>query len=127
MAGARPGPQVGLAEPGRPPHHGSMGHVHTGSVFGIRELTDQERAAVRDELAWLETDLLRRRKRLAYWTMRKAQAETMPNIPEQLRQDTFYFHARAQELVASGERLRAYLIVELQDQPDRLAAYHYAH
>ncbi|WP_037078449.1 hypothetical protein [Rhizobium sp. CCGE 510] len=104
-----------------------MTKVFTGSVFGIRELTDKQREATRRELAWLETDLIRRRKRLAYWSMRKAQAETMPGIPEELREGAFYFHARAQELVASGERLRAYLVAELQDQPEHLPAYHYAH
>lgn len=109
-----------------PPHHGVMSNIYTGSVLGIRELTEQQRAETRAELAWLETDLVRRRKRLAYWTMRKAQAETM-DIPETLRCDTLHFHARATQLVASGERLRAYLVAELQDQPDHRPAYHYAH
>lgn len=40
--------------------------------------------------------------------------ETMPHIREELRQSAFYFHARAEELVNSGERLRAYLVAELQ-------------
>ncbi|MBY2985663.1 hypothetical protein [Rhizobium leguminosarum] len=104
-----------------------MTKVYTGSVFEIRELTDQQRAEVRDELTWLETDLIRRRKRLAYWTMRKGQAETIPGLSEELRQSAFYFHARAEELVNSGERLRANLIAELQDQPEHLPAYHHAH
>jgi len=93
----------------------------------MRELSDTQRRNAREELAWLETDLLRRRKRLAYWTLRKTQAETLPGIREELRQSAFYFHARAQELVASGERLRAYLVIELQEQPDHQPAYHYAH
>ncbi|MER9338091.1 hypothetical protein NKJ06_29700 [Mesorhizobium sp. M0293] len=104
-----------------------MTKVHTGSVFGIRELTEEQRAKTRNELEWLETDLIRRRKRLAYWTMRKTQAETTTHIPEHLHQGIFHFHARAQDLVNSGERLRAYLMVELQDQPEHLAAYHYQH
>ncbi|ABC90757.1 hypothetical protein RHE_CH01972 [Rhizobium etli CFN 42] len=104
-----------------------MTKVYTGSVFGIRELTDKQREAARDELAWLEGDLIRRRKRLAYWALRKHQADTLPNIREELRQSAIYFHARAQELVNSGERLRAYLVAELQDQPEHLPAYHYAH
>lgn len=104
-----------------------MEKVFTGSVLGIREFTEQERAAARDKLTWLETDLLRRRKRLAYWAMRKAQAETLPDIPEDLRRSTLHFHARAQALVASGEKLRAYLVVELQEQPEHQPAYHYAH
>jgi len=104
-----------------------MTKVYTGSVFGIRELTEKQREAARKELAWLETDLVRRRKRLAYWSMRKAQAEAMPGIREELRQSAFYFHARSQELVNSGERLRAYLLVELQDQPEHQSAYHYVH
>lgn len=103
-----------------------MSTVYTGSVFGIREITERERDATRKELEWLETDLIRRRKRLAYWIMRKAQAETM-DIPEALRNDTLHFHDRAVALVASGERLRAYLVAELQDQPQHLPAYHYAH
>lgn len=104
-----------------------MTKVYTGSVFGIRELTEKQRDATRNELAWLEIDLIRRRKRLAYWSMRKTQAETMPGIREELRQSAFHFYARAQELVNSGERLRAYLVAELQDQPEHLPAYHYAH
>lgn len=104
----------------------SMSTVYTGSVWGIRELTERQRDTTRKELEWLETDLIRRRKRLAYWTMRKAQAETM-DIPDELRSATLHFHARATELVASGERLRAYLVVQLQDQPEHLPAYHHAH
>jgi hypothetical protein len=104
-----------------------MTQVYTGSILGIREMTEKQRDAARKELAWLETDLIRRRKRLAYWSMRKTQAETIPGIREELCQSAFYFHARAQELVNSGERLRAYLVAELQDQPEHLPAYHYAH
>lgn len=104
-----------------------MEKFHTGSIIGVPELTDKERATARGRLAWLEADLVRRRKRLAYWAMRKAQAETLPDIPETLRQSAFHFHARAQALVASGERLRAYLVVELQEQPEHQPAYHYVH
>ncbi len=104
-----------------------MSTVHTGSIFGIRELTEPERAAARDRLAWLENDLIRRRKRLAYWTLRKEQAETLPGIREELRRSAFHFHGRAQELVTSGERLRAFLVAELQDQPEHLPAYHFVH
>lgn len=104
-----------------------MTTVYTGSVLGIHAMSEEQRAKTRDELAWLETDLIRRRKRLAYWTFRKHQADTLPDIPEDLREGALYFHARAQELVNSGERLRAYLVVELQEQPEHLPAYHYAH
>lgn len=104
-----------------------MEKIYTGSVLDVPELSQQERIAARDKLAWLEADLIRRRKRLAYWTMRKEQAETLPGIPEDLRQKTLHFHARAEKLVASGEKLRAYLIVELHEQPEHLPAYHYAH
>lgn len=104
-----------------------MTKVHTGSVFGIRELTEAQRAQTREELEWLEKDLIRRRKRLAYWTLRKTQAETIPGIPEELREGAFHFYGRAQDLVRSGEKLRAYLIADLQDQPDHLPAYHYEH
>ncbi|NSL25118.1 hypothetical protein G6M40_22840 [Agrobacterium tumefaciens] len=104
-----------------------MTTVYTGSVLGVREMSEEQRAKARAELAWLETDLIRRRKRLAYWTRRKQQAETLPDIPEDLREGAFYFHMRAQELVNSGERLRAYLVIELQEQPDHQPAYHHAH
>lgn len=90
-------------------------------------MSEEQREKSRAELAWLETDLIRRRKRLAYWTRRKHQAETLPDIPEDLRAGAFYFHMRAQELVNSGERLRAYLVIELQEQPDHQPAYHHAH
>jgi hypothetical protein len=119
--------EVELAECDNPPHHELMEKVFTGSVLGVRELTEQQRAAAREKLAWLESDLVRRRKRLAYWTMRKGQAETLPDIPEDLRRKTFHFHARAEALVASGEKLRAYLVAELQEQPEHQPAYHYAH
>lgn len=118
---------VKIAYLGGSPHHTDMKTIATGSVLGIRELTERQRNELRAALAWLETDLVRRRKRLAYWTMRKVHAETLPAIPERLRADTLHFHARSQELVASGERLRAYLVAELQDQPEHLPAYHYAH
>lgn len=127
MARAGTKPLIALAEWLRSSHHFCMTQVYTGSVLGIRELTDEQRAKTRKELEWLETDLTRRRKRLAYWTMRKTQADTLPHIREELRQSTYYFHARAQELVASGERLRAFLIAELQDQPEHQPTYHYAH
>ncbi|TPM21614.1 hypothetical protein [Mesorhizobium sp. B2-3-5] len=104
-----------------------MTKVYGGSVFAIRELTDEQRATTRKELEWLETDLIRRRKRLAYWTMRKTQAETTADIPKHLHEGIFHFHGRAEELVRSGEKLRAYLMVELQDQPEHVAAYHYQH
>lgn len=90
-------------------------------------MSEEQREKARAELAWLENDLIRRRKRLAYWTLRKHQAETMSDIPEDLREGAFYFHMRAQELVNSGERLRAYLVIELQEQPEHLPAYHHAH
>lgn len=90
-------------------------------------MSEEQRENARAELAWLENDLIRRRKRLAYWIRRKHQAETLPDIPEDLRESAFYFHMRAQELVNSGERLRAYLVIELQEQPEHLPAYHYAH
>lgn len=104
-----------------------MTKVYTGSVLGVRELTDEQRAQTRKELEELETDLVRQRKRLAYWAMHKQRAETLPDIPEKLRQSAFHFHERAQELVTSSERLRAYLIAELQEQPEHQPAYHYAH
>ncbi|NSZ04202.1 hypothetical protein G6M70_05790 [Agrobacterium tumefaciens] len=104
-----------------------MTTVYTGSVLGISVMSEERRDAARKELAWLENDLVRRRKRLAYWTRRKHQAETLPDIPEDLREGAFYFHMRSQELVNSGERLRAYLVIELQEQPDHLPAYHHAH
>ncbi|UIY31012.1 hypothetical protein LZK73_12055 [Neorhizobium galegae] len=68
-----------------------MTTVYTGSVFGIRELSEEQRETTRRELAWLETDLIRRRKRLAYWSLRKVQAETIPGIREELRQSAFHF------------------------------------
>ncbi|BCH05684.1 hypothetical protein MesoLj131b_76830 (plasmid) [Mesorhizobium sp. 131-2-5] len=104
-----------------------MAKVHRGSVFGIRELTEEQREKTRKALELLEKELIRCRKRLAYWTLRKTQAETMPGIPEDLRQGAFHFHALAQRQVTSTEKVRAYLIAELQGQPEHLPAYHYEH
>ena len=43
------------------------------------------------------------------------------------REGAFYFYEQSLKLISSGERLRAYLIAELQDQPEHRPAYHYAH
>lgn len=104
-----------------------MTKVHTGSVFGIRELTDEQRVRMRKELELLEKDLVRCRKRLAYWTKRKTQIETTQDIPEHLHAGVLHFHARAQELVTATEKVRAYLVADLQDQPEHRPAYHYEH
>ncbi|KAA6490823.1 hypothetical protein DXT98_01295 [Agrobacterium sp. ICMP 7243] len=104
-----------------------MTKVYTGSVLGIRALTEEQRAKTREELAWLETDLVRRRKKLVFWTECKARAEADPTMPPAKRDGAFYFFNEAQKLVASGEKLRAYLVAELQDQPEHQPAYHYAH
>lgn len=61
-----------------------MTTVYTGSVLGIQEMSDERRENARKGLA-LETDLIRRRKRLAYGTLRKPQPETLPGIREALR------------------------------------------
>ncbi|WHA39753.1 hypothetical protein [Agrobacterium larrymoorei] len=104
-----------------------MDKIYTGSVLDVPALSQPEREAARDRLALLEAELIRRRKRLAYWTMRKEQMATMPHISDDLGQKTVHFHARAAKLLASGEKLRAYLIVELQEQPEHLSSYHYGH
>ncbi|QND46977.1 hypothetical protein HB780_14665 [Rhizobium lusitanum] len=104
-----------------------MTKVYTGSVLGIRTLTEEQRAEVREELAWLETDLVRRRKKLAFWTECKARAEADPAMPQAKRDGALYFFKEAQKLIASGETLRAYLVAELQEQPEHQPAYHYAH
>ncbi len=119
--------EVELVQGNNLPHHQVIEKIDIGSVLDVPELSRQERAAACDKLVWLETDLIRRCKRLAYWTMRKEHAETLSCIPDDLRQKTLHFHARAEKLVASGEKLRAYLIVEIQEQPEHLPDYHYAH
>ncbi|GAA3075585.1 hypothetical protein GCM10010520_23360 [Rhizobium viscosum] len=110
-----------------PSHHVSMGKVHTGSVFGIQPLSDERRAGLRRELEWLETDLIRRRKKLAFWSKCQALAEADATVDDHLREEARYFHAQAQKLVDSGEKLRAYLIADIQDQPEHLPAYHHIH
>lgn len=104
-----------------------MTTVYTGSILGIRELTEEQRAVTRAELAWLETDLIRRREKLAFWTRCKARVESDPTIPQAKAERALYFYEEARKLVASGEKLRAYLIAEIQDQPDHRPAYHHAH
>lgn len=95
--------------------------------MGVRVLAPDELAQTREELAWLERDLVRRRKKLAFWARCKDRAEADPAMKANMRDGAAYFHDQALKLVASGERLRAYLVVELQDQPDYLPAYHHAH
>lgn len=104
-----------------------MTRVYTGPILGVSVLTPGELARTREELAWLERDLIRRRKKLAFWTRCKARAEAEPDMKASMREGAFYFHGQALKLVASGERLRAYLVAELLDQPDYLPAYHHAH
>ena len=104
-----------------------MARVYTGSVLGVHVLTPDELAQAREELAWLERDLIRRRRKLAFWARCKVRAEAEPTMKTSMREDAFYFHDQALKLVASGERLRAYLVAELLDQPDYLPAYHHAH
>lgn len=104
-----------------------MSKVYSGSILGVRELTEAQRAETRAELTWLEKDLVRRRKKLAYWTARKQQAETLPHISDKLRRDTLYFYEQSVRLIQTGERLRAYLVAELQEQPEHQDAYYLAH
>ena len=81
-------------------------------------LSARQRAEIELELEALEIDLVRRRKRLAYWTMRRAQAESMPDLPADLRAKTIHFHGRALDLVMSGEKLAATLRRQLQSAPE---------
>ncbi|MFS8047025.1 hypothetical protein [Rhizobium sp. BR 314] len=90
-------------------------------------MADKQRDAARKELAWLETDLIRRRKKLAFWTECKARAEADPTMSQAKREGALYFFEAAQKLVSSGEKLRAHLVAEIQDQPEHQPAYHYAH
>ena len=104
-----------------------MTKVYTGSTLGVRKLTAGQREQTRKELVWLERDLIRRRKKLAFWTECKARAEADPTMPQAKRDGAIYFYGEARKLLASGEKLRAYLIAELQEQPGHLPAYHHAH
>ncbi|PTW61673.1 hypothetical protein C8N35_102388 [Breoghania corrubedonensis] len=98
--------------------------LHSGSAFCIQELLEDERVETRSELEWLEKDLVQRRARLAYWARRKQDAETLPDVPEDLKQDTLYFYRRAVRYLQTGERLRAFLVAEIAGQPEHTSAYH---
>jgi hypothetical protein len=104
-----------------------MVKVYTGSVMGVRPMTESQREETRRELEWLEQDLVRRRKRLAFWAKCKARAESEPDLPQDMREDAFYFYEQSLKLVASGEKLRAYLVCDLQEQPEHVQPYFYAH
>lgn len=104
-----------------------MSKVHSGQVLPIEEMSDSQRAEIRAELECLENDLIRRRGKLKYWTLRKHQAETLPDIPEDLRLATLDAYERALNLVQTGERLRALLIAGIQGQPEYAPAYHHQH
>ena len=108
-------------------HHADMKKVNTGSVLGIRVLTPEQREQTRRELEWLERDLVRRRKKLAWWTQCKARAEADPDMDPEMREGAIYFYEQSEKLIASGEKLRAYLLAELQDQPEHQPSYHHAH
>lgn len=98
--------------------------VHPGPALSIRALSDHERADARAELAWLEQDLVQRRARLAYWARRKHDAETLVDVPTDLKADTLYFYERAARYLQTGERLRSFLVAELAGQPEHTPAYH---
>jgi hypothetical protein len=87
-------------------------------------LTAAKRAEIEAELEALELDLVRRRKRLAYWTTRKAQAATMPDLPADLHAKTIHFHGRALDLVMSGEKLAAILRRQLTTLPAYETVFH---
>lgn len=102
-----------------------MKHLHAGQPLPYRTLSEEERAEIKTELVWLEEDLLRRRSKLRYWSYRKGQAEADPEIPSDLREATLFYHEQAERLVASGNRLRAYLLLQLKEQPAYAPGYHY--
>lgn len=104
-----------------------MNKVYAGSTLALRELTPEQRETTRKELEWLERDLIRRRKKLAFWTECKTLADADPAMAPDMREGASYFYEQSLKLLASGEKLRAYLIVELQSQPEHLPAYHYSH
>lgn len=101
--------------------------VYTGSILGIRALTPEQREQTRQELQWLESDMVRRRKKLAFWTECKDVADANPSMAPEMREGAAYFYEQSVKLVASGEKLRAYLVAELQEQPEHQPAYHHAH
>lgn len=104
-----------------------MKPIHAGQPFPYRTLSAEERAEIEAELLWLEGDLRRRREKLRFWARHSRHAVEDPDYPEDLRQSVEKFYAQAEELVASGERLRGYLLLQLKDQPEYAPAYHYAH
>lgn len=104
-----------------------MTSIHRGPAFPSAELSEEELKALRAELAWLEEDLKRRRDKLRHWDRRRQQIAAHPGIPEDLRAAADHWHAQAENLVSTGERLRAYLLLQLKEQPEYADAYHYTH
>ena len=84
-------------------------------------------AEISAELEWLERDLRRRREKLRFWARHKRNADGDPTYPEDMRLAAYKWHAQAESLVASGERVRSYLLLQLKDQPEYAPAYHYSH
>ena len=104
-----------------------MKPIRAGQPFPYRTLSVEERAGIQTELEWLEGDLRRRRDKLRFWARHRQHAAEDPDYPEDLRKGVEKYHAQAEDLVASGERLRGYLLLQLKDQPEYAPAYHYAH
>lgn len=104
-----------------------MSKVYTGSVFNVPELSDEGRIKLGAELAEIERKLNWRRKRLAYWTLRKEQAEVMVDLPLDMREGAVHFYTQSLKLVRSGEKLRATILAELYAQTEHRDPYYRSH
>jgi len=103
-----------------------MSYVFKGPALPVFQLTKAEREELAAELAWLETDLVRRRAERDEWAGWASLAEKDLTIPRRLYERAVYWFDRSNELVRSGEQLRAMLIGKLQSQEEHAPAYHYA-
>lgn len=108
-------------------HPSCMKRVYRGAVFGEREMSPERREATGKQLAWVEKEVVRQRQRLAYWKARMDEVEAGVELPDDLKGEVAHFFERATKSLAAAERFRAFLIADLQDQPEYADAYHYSH
>lgn len=98
--------------------------THEALTFS-QTLTPEERAEIAKELAWLETDLVRRRAKAEKWRQRAERCARQPELFDpDLITATYAWFERTQQWLETGEALRRRLWAVLATQPEHQPAIH---
>ncbi|MGF3027651.1 hypothetical protein ACQVP2_33225 [Methylobacterium aquaticum] len=89
------------------------------------EMTPQYRAVIAEELKQVEANLIRHRAELEEWEGYAHRARTEEDAPEDIRVGTLKTLEIKRDLVRTAERYRAFLINEIQAQPQYKPAFEY--